>query len=453
MSEMQWVIDAYFSDTDRRVELAPGEILFEGGAENNKLYYLVEGTMSGFEHDETGGRRNRLLLKEGDFVGVHSFFGKPHIAAYTLIANKHCKLNYIALGCPTVEDDQGRSFYEQCMPVLISDLRKRTHTTFGIAEAQAHLRDKQRKVERLMSLGDLSAGIAHELNNCFAVISKGAHYFKDTTGSLFEGLSKELYVYGLEKGRFVSSRELRKLQRSLVKECSLESSLARSLAATGMDLEKLFELAVLRESVLCEALQAWEMGATLNDMNLATKQSENVLTSMRLLGVAKSEKQKGVDLNDTIKTALALIRNKTKHLNVLTDFQATASVYANAGELAQIWINLIKNAAEALGDRRGDEWDIRVSSRDAGRGCEVSVCDSGPGIAPTLLSDIFKPSVTTKKAGLDFGLGLGLTIVSRLVVENGGDISVTSREGHTEFRIFFDSENPDQLDLLGESDV
>jgi signal transduction histidine kinase len=100
-----------------------------------------------------------------------------------------------------------------------------------------------------------------------------------------------------------------------------------------------------------------------------------------------------------------------------------------AGELNQIWSNLIDNALDAIPN--GGRVDVRANLE---RGqVVVRIIDNGPGIREDVRGRIFEPLVTTKPVGL--GTGLGLDIVRRLISHNDGQIDVDSRPGHTEFRV------------------
>jgi len=121
-------------------------------------------------------------------------------------------------------------------------------------------------------------------------------------------------------------------------------------------------------------------------------------------------------------------RNKSASIAVDIE-QNLPHVQGFAGELNQIWVNLIDNALDAI----AKEGRVEVhAGRDGGR-VLVRVVDNGPGIPGDIRDRIFDPFFTTKPMGL--GTGLGLDIVRRLVRHNDGEIAVNSRPGRTEFRV------------------
>jgi signal transduction histidine kinase len=108
-----------------------------------------------------------------------------------------------------------------------------------------------------------------------------------------------------------------------------------------------------------------------------------------------------------------------------------------AGELNQVWGNLIDNALDAI----QDGGRLEVNARRDGQRVVVRIVDNGPGIPPQILSRIFDPFFTTKPMGQ--GTGLGLDIVRRLVRHNDGNIEVDSKPGRTEFRVTLPIADPE----------
>jgi signal transduction histidine kinase len=139
-----------------------------------------------------------------------------------------------------------------------------------------------------------------------------------------------------------------------------------------------------------------------------------------------------VDVRRGLEDTLVILRHKLKDgVEVLRDFEEELpTVEAYAGELNQVWTNLIDNAIDAMNGR--GVLELRV--RRVGREVEVRIADNGPGIPPAISSRIFDPFFTTKPQGT--GTGLGLHIAHNIVVNrHGGRIDFESRPGRTEFRV------------------
>jgi signal transduction histidine kinase len=137
-----------------------------------------------------------------------------------------------------------------------------------------------------------------------------------------------------------------------------------------------------------------------------------------------------VDLVELMGSAVGLLKNQieAKHAQVETDLAARAEVNGVAGELRQVFINLLANSLEAI--EPGGTIKIRISGnralRNGTRGVRVTVADDGKGIAEGVLPHIFEPLYTTKEM---FGTGLGLWITKQLVERHGGSLRVRSRAG------------------------
>lgn len=106
---------------------------------------------------------------------------------------------------------------------------------------------------------------------------------------------------------------------------------------------------------------------------------------------------------------------------------ATHSVRAQGTRLAQVFVNLLINAGQAIGEDPKREHTVQIASEDAGRYVEIRICDDGPGITPEELMHVFEPFFTTKN--LNQGIGLGLTICRQLIEECGGMLTLESQLG------------------------
>jgi len=171
-------------------------------------------------------------------------------------------------------------------------------------------------------------------------------------------------------------------------------------------------------------------------MRVVAEQATHVISSIKSMGIANQQWSKDVDVNQTILDALAILRSLTRRVTIDVDLaDSIGAIEACHGELVQVWVNLIKNAVESLGQHNIPEPEVRVKSWQSARHIWVSVEDNGPGIAPEIIGKIYEPNFTTKVGGISLGLGLGLTIVNRIVAEHNGSIKVTSKPGETTFTV------------------
>jgi signal transduction histidine kinase len=136
------------------------------------------------------------------------------------------------------------------------------------------------------------------------------------------------------------------------------------------------------------------------------------------------------DVREGLEETLTILNHKLVGVSVVREYgEDLPKIWANAGELNQVWTNLIDNAADAL----GGQGRLVVRAFRTGDSVTVQIVDDGPGIPPDIQNRIFDPFFTTKEVGE--GTGLGLDIVRRAVAGYGGVISVNAEPGQTRFTV------------------
>lgn len=130
---------------------------------------------------------------------------------------------------------------------------------------------------------------------------------------------------------------------------------------------------------------------------------------------------------------MALLQSNLRYVEVVLRPAILPPVTASVTELVQIWVNLIKNACDAMENTEAPQ--IEIVTRSVKNKLLVTITNNGPMIDEATRRKIFNPNFSTKKGGLSFGLGLGLAIVQRIVHSYGGTIAVKSDHQRTTFRI------------------
>ncbi len=167
-----------------------------------------------------------------------------------------------------------------------------------------------------------------------------------------------------------------------------------------------------------------DLEASVGIVKTGVERTEQIVTQLKVFARKDQNRRVPCSVNEGLESTLHLIRPTLgRHVEVHTDLQSAAVVNAVPGQLNQVWMNLLQNAAQAVG-ASGEIW---VASRDREHVVEVSVRDSGPGIEAEHLSKLFEPFFTTKPVGQ--GTGLGLSVSYQVIQEAGGRIEVTSDEG------------------------
>lgn len=216
----------------------------------------------------------------------------------------------------------------------------------------------------------------------------------------------------------------------------INNPLAAVLAHTEVALESVAEGAPTLD-LLAEDLVAARDGA---------RRVRAVVHSMNLLARGDPLEPETVDVNATLERSVGVVSSSIRHrARVVYELESGAYVEANAPQLAQVLVNVLTNAVQALPEASGHVGEIRVSTRRVAGRLVIEVADNGCGIPETLLARVFEPFFTTKPIGV--GIGLGLSLSSAIVSGFGGTISVTSEMGRgSVFRIDLPAAAPPAVD-------
>lgn len=248
-----------------------------------------------------------------------------------------------------------------------------------------------RLAQKLESVGRLAAGLAHEINTPIQYVSDSVHFLR--TG--FDDITRLL-----DACRSALDRN------------------AHGATSETAEIEREIDYEFLR----AEFPRAFER--TLD----GTTRVADLVRAMKEFAHPDTSEHTPADLNHALQTTLLVCRNEYKYVaRVVTDFEELPSVVCNVGELNQVFLNLIVNAAHGIQDSGKDveQGCIRISTRRVGDSVEIAIADNGCGIAAANLDKIFDPFFTTKEVGR--GTGQGLSIARTIVMDkHHGDIRVHS---------------------------
>lgn len=308
--------------------------------------------------------------------------------------------------------------------------------------------------EKMAAIGQLVANVAHEINTPTGVMRSSAN----TIDRLLPTFVQELPRLLAE----LKPEQLKAFEALLLKASTNETSLTTKeerqyrkqledhLTAVGA--AQPGELAqALVEMQLVEGIEPFEpllkltlaprivevikqlaqiKGSVVN-MNLAAEKIVKIITALKSYSyTSKEEKFESVNLDASIQSVLTIYHNLLKHgVQLIKDYEEVPHIPAIPDQIAQVWANLIANAIQAM-NRKGT---LTIAMRKRDPYVEVSITDSGHGIAPEIINRIFEPFFTTKEAGE--GNGLGLDIVRRIVERHRGRVTVESRPSETRFSV------------------
>lgn len=431
-SKLDALVERYFSDIERRITVASGSILIEQEGYNERLYYVLSGELAGFYSEDGKSQTQVFSASAGAFIGVHSFFSGTWTASSTVIAQSDVELAWIERHTPVVAEEEFGPLTAQFMPVIVNELSRRQRRATQEALEKEKALQKLHTAEQMTTLGQLAAGIAHELNNAIGVVSSKSERLETVIMELLEEIHPEasqFFDYGLMQGQRVTSSEARTRGRHFEKQYALPKDLARDLAR-AVPTDYLNEHWLKRPE---EAIRFWQMGRDLHDLRLASKHTVGIVKSVKQLGRTDIDLDEALSINDSINRALALLQSDLRRVKVKFSPAELPVFVGSQTELVQIWVNILKNACDALRDTESPEIDIQT--RVNKNRILVTIANNGPEISEATRRKIFQPNFTTKKGGLSFGLGLGLSIVKRIIAGYNGSVAVKSDKDITIFRI------------------
>jgi signal transduction histidine kinase len=311
--------------------------------------------------------------------------------------------------------------------------------------------------QQLLALGALSAGLTHELNNPAAAAVRATAALSDRVA----GMRQKLAMLAKEDldprflGLLIDVQEeavravreapnLTALEESK-REDTLNDWLDDHQVANGWELAPIFvgagttpefldKIADKAPPSMLEGAVRW-LAYALETELLMNEITDSVTRISSLVAAAKQYSNmdraphERVDIHAGLKSTLVMLASKLEGIEVVKDFdRSLPKIPVYAGELNQVWTNLIDNAVQAM-DGHGT---LTVRTSMDGDRVRVEIGDTGPGVPEKLRQRIFEPFFTTKPVGQ--GTGLGLDVCYRIVVgRHGGDLAVESRPGDTRF--------------------
>ena len=252
-----------------------------------------------------------------------------------------------------------------------------------LEDANREIRDTQARLvhtAKMASLGQLVAGVAHELNNPIGFVYSNMATLRD-------------YIEKLHQ----------------VIEASKQGPDAVAKLKTKIDFDYI----------------AQDLPKLISSSEEGARRMRDIVVKLRNFSRLDEAKLKRVDLREGIETTLALIQGETKNrIQIHSEFESVPEVLCYASQVNQVFMNILSNAAQAI-EGEGDIW-IKLTEQPPGT-ARVSIRDSGPGMKKELIDRIFDPFFTTKVVGQ--GTGLGLSISYEIVKKHDGEIRVTSEPG------------------------
>jgi signal transduction histidine kinase len=328
------------------------------------------------------------------------------------------------------------------------------HLIAGLYRTARSIESTARQQSSLVTLGTLAAGLAHEINNPASAASRAVDALEGETQTLLSSV-RQLTQQDISPEQFEALDALRTelappdldpLARADQEQAiatwlnrhgvARAWTIAPQLTAAGVDLAWCARAAdILEGSVLEPGLEwvahTYAVDTLLSELKESTRRISELIAAVGSYTQMDRASLQRIDVTDGLDSTLVMLGHRLRGVTVVRDYGTDVPMIDTyAGELNQVWTNLIDNAVDAM----GGTGTLRVTTRVADGDVVVEIGDTGPGMPPEVAARAFEAFFTTKDVGQ--GTGLGLDIARRIVVErHGGTITVDSQPGETTLRV------------------
>jgi signal transduction histidine kinase len=433
-------MDWFISQT-QEILLKAGDTFLRQGAPADAMVVVLEGELQ--VRGELGGETVVLSLNAGDVTGVLPF----------------SRMKKAVMNGRAITDGRILKFPAAQFPELVQKMPVLTQRLVGLmSDRIREVTRLEQQRDRLVSLGKLSAGLAHELNNPASAAKRATSLLRDALKRIKDAVI-ELVKHELSP---TQKSEIEKLEASFLQPnetpldtlaiSDLEDQIDSLLRSHGQNdlwqlasdlarrdvkpevLESLFATldADVARAALVRIAASVEIANLLNEIESSTSRISDLVRAVKEYTYMDQTQAQNVDIVKGLENTLTILNHKLKRgVTVQRHYEKVPLLVNSFGsELNQVWTNIIDNAIDAMGGK--GELRIRTYRDDS---CVVvEIGDNGPGISPEIKSHIFEPFFTTK--GVGEGTGLGLDTVQRIVKKHRGNIQVTSKPGDTRFQVF-----------------
>ena len=432
---------AWFLSQSQELHLNSGDTFMRAGDPAEFMVVVLEGALQG--RGDINGEIFAIALKSGDVTGVLPF--------------SRMKLSTVT--GRAITDSRILRFPASQFSDLVQKMPELAKRLVGLMSDRIRetTRLEQQK-DRLASLGKLSAGLAHELNNPASAAKRATSQLRE----ILKRIRDASHDLGRRELTPAQKAEIEKLEASFVQQdgppadaltiSDLEEQIDSLLRSHGQKdlwqlasdlarknikpvaLESLFSILdpETARAALVRIAASVEVAGLLDEIESSAARISDLVGAIKEYTYMDQAPVQNVDIVKGLETTLKIMNHKLKRgVTVQRDYPKVPLLINSFGsELNQVWTNIIDNAIDAM----SGTGELRIRAFRADPCVVVEIGDNGPGISPEVKAHIFEPFFTTK--GVGEGTGLGLDTVQRIVKKHRGNIQVTSKPGDTRFQVW-----------------
>lgn len=434
-----------------RLRVAPGTILIEEGEDVGGIYVLLDGVV-----------RMSTSTPSGDRI-LHESSTGPILGVLSLASHERAMLRCQAVtdvrAIPVTIEQLARAFAVEpelsgslllvLLNALATRLRRSDRMQIELDQSLAALSEARARLvatARFTAVGEMAAGMAHELNNPTAALTRGLDHLAEDVLALVDDPEVARVLERRRTAEPVPTAQARATRRRLT-EALGDRQLADRLVAIGVtDTDEARRLTDVDPRRLDRLEAAARLGGTVRTVTGAADSIHTLVASLR--SYLRGDDARGplvpdVDVTAGIDDAVRLLAHRLGDVTVERRYDPIPTITARPGALQQVWTNLMTNALDAMGGSGTLTLEVGAGRP---RTVSVRVIDDGPGVPEGIQDRIFEPRFTTADGKVRFGMGLGLSISRQIVEEHGGRIDVESRPGRTVFRVDLPIDRDDDPD-------
>jgi signal transduction histidine kinase len=431
----------WFISQSQEMNLKAGETYSRQGDPADAMFVILAGQLQG--RGELNGETVIFDLEPGEVTGILPF----------------SRMKKFTVGGRALIDSHALRFPASLFPQLVQKMPELTQRLVGLmSDRIREVTRLEQQQDRLASLGKLSAGLAHELNNPASAAKRAAGQLRQMLKKIKDA-SVELGKRDLSPAQKSEIEKLETLftQSDVVPPDALTMSdledqidsllrshgqndlwmLAAGLARRNIKPEVVESLFASMDSgtaraALVRISASVEIASLLHEIESSTSRISDLVCAIKEYTHMDQAPVQNVDLVKGLETTLTILNHKLKQgVVVKRDYQPVPLLVNSFGsELNQVWTNIIDNAIDAMHGKG----ELRIRTYRDSDCVVVEIGDNGPGIPEEVQPHIFEPFFTTK--GVGEGTGLGLDTVQRIVKKHRGNIQVVSKPGDTRFQVW-----------------